>query len=44
MFEAFRCENCIYGRYHLIDNSWGCLIDIIDEEECENNYEDSERI
>lgn len=45
MFEAYRCETCHYGRYSLLNNEWECLVGILetgDEDECAENYQDSE--
>lgn len=43
MFESFRCEDCIHGEYDEDSDSWGCTLEIYDDKECEENYEDDER-
>lgn len=43
-FESFRCEDCIHGEYLYQDSCWDCSIGVFDEEECEKNYEDDEKM
>ena len=42
-FEAFRCEDCVYGKYFDQDYCWGCIYGITDEKECEKLFEEDER-
>ena len=44
MFEPFRCEDCIYGEYLSQDCEWDCSLGCWSSKECEDNYEDDERI
>ena len=42
MFIPYRCESCTYGEY-ILSKGWGCSLDVSDDKECEENYEDDER-
>lgn len=44
MFEPFRCENCIHGIYNQDKSCWDCDYNVVDETECEELYEDDERM
>ena len=43
-FEPFRCEDCVLGEYIYQDNCWDCSYGVADEKECEEKYEDDERM
>lgn len=43
-FEPFRCEGCIHGIYNWQDSCWEDGCGSTDEKECEEMYEDDERI
>lgn len=44
MFEPYRCEDCVYGEFLESDSVWDCSIGITDDEECERNYADDEKM
>ena len=44
MFDAFRCEDCVHGDYCPDKDTWDCDLDIVDEDDCEANYEDDDRM
>lgn len=44
MFIPYRCESCIHGEWLQQDSTWDCMLDCSDDEECERNYEDDERV
>lgn len=47
MFEPFRCEDCVHGEYYNRDGFYYCSYDFDvneDKEQCEQNYEDDERV
>lgn len=44
MFEPFRCEDCIHGEYDEQEREWDCLLGCWSSKECEDNYEDDEKM
>ncbi len=45
MFEPFRCESCVHGEYYHRDGQYYCKYEYdmeINQEQCEQNYEDDE--
>lgn len=43
MFIPYRCESCVYGIYLHKDSCYECSLNVSDDRECEENYEDDER-
>lgn len=43
MFEPYRCEDCIHGKYDEQEGEMDCNIGCWSSKECEDNYEDDER-
>lgn len=44
MFIPFRCEDCVHGDYLPQDSCWEAGCGATDEVECEEKYEDDERM
>jgi len=45
MFEPFRCEDCVHGKYYHRDGEYYCKYEYdmkIEQEQCEQYYEDDE--